>query len=350
MTRRLAYVTLAAALMVAAAAWSGARAQDAVFSQFYAAPLLLNPAFAGTARAPSIALNHRSQYVGFAGTVPYQTYSVSYGQYLAPLRSGIGVSLFADDAGDNLFGTYGATAYYSYQVDLGDDNSVRVGMSAGAKHVRIDWDRLVFGDQLNANTGELGPGGTPTPTREQRPGETQTTYLDLGAGLLYAGRVAYLGVSADHLTTPDDRIASVGADGFYKGLPMRWSVHTGAQINLRGARARRGKEAFVTPNVLYARQGPFDQVNAGAYVQVGALFGGAWFRHAFGNGDAAIGVVGVEYGMYKFGYSYDYTVSALSQVSAGTHELSLQIDFEEAAWIKARRRNNRYNDCLNLFR
>ncbi|MEL7422621.1 MAG: type IX secretion system membrane protein PorP/SprF, partial [Bacteroidota bacterium] len=38
------------------------QAQDPIFSQFYAAPLQLNPAFAGTTIAPRFTFNHRNQY------------------------------------------------------------------------------------------------------------------------------------------------------------------------------------------------------------------------------------------------------------------------------------------------
>lgn len=329
-------------LMLLLSSVSLLHAQDAVFSQFYAAPLLLNPAFAGTSRAPSLAINHRSQNVGFASSIPYQTYAVSYGQFLEPLRSGIGLSVFADEAGAGAVSTLAATAYYSYQVRIDKNQSLRIGMSAGVQQRRLDWDRLVFFDQIDPNTG---PGG---PTNENTPAQLNVLFPDFGAGILYASKVAYAGLTLDHLTTPDDRIAIVGPGGFYAGYPMRLSVHAGTQIDLSPNTAKGGK--FVTPNVLYTRQGPFEQLNAGAYVHYDKVFGGAWFRHTFGNPDAAIAVIGVEWGLYKFGYSYDFTVSGLSTVSTGTHEVSLQLNFDEAWWVKKKRQSERNNDCLQLFR
>lgn len=343
---RISLLPLALCLVIASL--TGARAQDPVLSQFYAAPMLLNPAFAGMTRAPSVTINHRSQNVGFAGSVPYQTSAVSYGQFVSSLNSGFGASLLADDAGDGIVRTLNATAYYAYQVAINKENVLRLGLSAGVQQRSLDWDRLIFFDQIDPNTGATDLGGNTNPTQEVRPDRTTILFPDFGAGVLYAGKLAYGGLTVDHLTTPDDRIVNRGPGGFYKGYPLRISLHGGAQIPLDGDVAK--SKRFVTPNVLYTHQGAFDQLNLGAYVGIGQFFGGAWFRHGFGNGDAVIGTVGVEWGMYQFGYSYDATVSGLRQSSAGSHEISLQLNFEEAPWIQKRRQQNRYNDCLQLFR
>lgn len=334
---------LAVAVLVALAGAS--QAQDPVFSQFYASPLLLNPAFAGTTQAPHIALHHRSQYLGFASQTVYQSYAASYSQYVAPIRSGIGLSVFADDAGGGGYLSYAARAYYSYQVRIDKSRSIRVGLSAGLQRRELDWDRLVFGDQLNNITG-LDPSLV---TNEVRPDDTNITFADFGAGLLYAGKTAYFGASLDHVTQPDDQIAFNGPGGFYRGLPMRFSTHAGVQLPIGGTQTA-GKPNFVTPNVLYTLQGPFAQLNAGAYASFNVLFVGGWFRYAFGNSDAFIGVVGVEWDMYKFGYSYDLTVNGLSNETSGTHEVSLQLNFDKAWWIQKKRKATRYNDCLQLFR
>jgi hypothetical protein len=86
------------------------------------------------------------------------------------------------------------------------------------------------------------------------------------------------------------------------------------------------------------------QVNAGMCASFGMLFGGAWFRHAFGNADAVIGLVGVRIDEFKIGYSFDATVSGLQLAnSGGTHELSMSINFRQ-------RKGTDYNDCLQMFR
>ncbi|MFT4523977.1 MAG: hypothetical protein ACI85F_000118, partial [Bacteroidia bacterium] len=50
-------------------------AQDPQFTQFYANPLYLNPAFAGSKRCPRVVMNYRNQWPAISGT--FVTYSAS---------------------------------------------------------------------------------------------------------------------------------------------------------------------------------------------------------------------------------------------------------------------------------
>jgi hypothetical protein len=61
--------------------------------------------------------------------------------------------------------------------------------------------------------------------------------------------------------------------------------------------------------------------------------GGLWYRGNFGkdkfiSSDSFIALIGLQRGMFKFGYSYDVTVSSLSNSTGGSHELSLGLQFE----------------------
>ena len=54
-------------------------AQDPQFTQFYANPLYLNPAFAGSTRCPRVGLNYRNQWPSL--NKAYITESASYDQH-----------------------------------------------------------------------------------------------------------------------------------------------------------------------------------------------------------------------------------------------------------------------------
>lgn len=60
--------------------WSfSLQAQDPIYSQYYAAPIQLNPAFAGNTYTPHIAINYRNQWPSL--NQAYVSYSVSYSQF-----------------------------------------------------------------------------------------------------------------------------------------------------------------------------------------------------------------------------------------------------------------------------
>lgn len=322
------------------------QAQDIMYSQFYAAPLQLNPAFAGNTNAPFISANYRNQWPSLKA---YQTYSVSYSQFLENLNSGIGFMLTTDDAGDGLYKTNRFGVNYAYKLKVNRDFNLKLGVEAGLMQTNVDWNSLIFLDQIDPINGPRDPGGALFPTEEVAPLDFNRSYFDVAAGLLAYGPVFYGGVSLKHLGTPDDGILGINTN-LYNGLPMRVSLHGGAQIPL-GTRNNRNSKTFISPNVLFVRQGDFGQVNGGAYAGLGMFFAGVWYRHAFGNADAVISLVGVKRDLLKIGYSYDATISQLAGTNpGGTHEISIILNFDESESVKARRRAGRYNDCLQMFR
>lgn len=329
------------------------KAQDPIFSQFYAAPLMLNPAFAGNTYAPRVAFNYRSQYPDWAdGTAAYATYAASYEQFVEDFNSGFGLMLKSDDAGGGLYKMTKFSANYAYRVQVNRDFNLKIGVDAGFRQFNVDWDRLVFFDQLDPLTGATDPAGNPNPTNEIRPENLNKTYFDIGAGILAYGPTFYGGISLKHLTRPDESILGIN-DGLNEGLAMRISAHAGAQLTVNEGN-NRTPATFISPNLLFIRQGDQGQINAGAYASMGLVFAGGWYRHAFGNPDAAIILVGVKKDIFKIGYSYDFTISQLqTQASGGTngaHEISLVLNFDQSEAFKRRRFNGRYNDCFQIFR
>jgi len=87
-------------------------AQDPQFTQFYANPLYLNPAFAGTARCPRVTMNYRNQWPALTGT--FVTTSASYDQHVDGLMGGLGFLVTNDQAGKGTLNTTTVSGIYSY--------------------------------------------------------------------------------------------------------------------------------------------------------------------------------------------------------------------------------------------
>ena len=65
-------------------------------------------------------------------------------------------------------------------------------------------------------------------------------------------------------------------------------------------------------------------MNLGLYVDHGPIMAGVWYRSK----DAFIALIGFQTDHVKFGYSYDVTTSKLTTATAGSHEISLTLQFD----------------------
>src|SRR5688572_23931189 len=191
-----------------------ASAQDPQFSQFYAAPLYLNPAFAGSTNQGRAGINYRNQWP--AVDANFTTLSAFGDIYLEDYNSGIGAILTRDYV--NLVGVQNISfaAQYSYDLSIIKGLSFRPGFEAAITNRSINFGKLVFGDQLDPNTGTISG-----PTAESLRGSNRF-FPDISAGGLFYTSFAWLGFAAHHLTTPN-----ISLSGEYSELPRKYSVHGG---------------------------------------------------------------------------------------------------------------------------
>jgi type IX secretion system PorP/SprF family membrane protein len=290
-----------------------AKAQDPEFTQFYANPLYLNPAFAGTARCPRLVMNYRNQWPALSGT--FVTTSASYDQHVETISGGLGLLVTNDRAGKTL-NTTTVSGIYSYQQPISRYFSLKAGFQATYFQKSVDWNQLQFGDQIDPRKGfiyetnDIPRGGT-------------VNNVDFSAGLLGFSEKFYVGMAVHHLNEPNESLV-VGVSR----LPMKWTAHAGAVIPID--KRSRYSESNISPNILYRRQGEFQQLNIGLYVNKGPVVGGIWYRGLAFNTyrDAFIVLVGIQTDVIRFGYSYDVTVSELTPATGGSHEVSLGIQFD----------------------
>ena len=316
----------------------GLSAQDPIFSQFYAAPLQLNPAFAGSAFAPRFGAIYRNQWPGFNA---YQTYGVYYEQRIDKLNSGIGLYLEGDNAGDGILTSTRATVNYAYNLQINEAWMIKLGVEAGMHQSALDWEKLVFPDQLDPLSGPVNT------SLEQRPDQTTRTRLDISSGIVLLSEYMWIGFGLKHLNMPNQGFLLIN-DNLSRGLPLRYTLHGGTEFRVNASN-KAAAPAFISPNFLFVSQGPYQQVNVGAYAGVGSVFGGAWFRHTFGNADAAILMVGFREGAFKIGLSYDATLSALGNRSGGAYELSVGVLLDKSESLRSKRRHAQYNNCFGMF-
>ena len=283
----------------------GSSAQDPQFTQFYANPIYLNPAFAGSKICPRFAMNYRNQWPSLSGN--YVTYSMSYDQYFKNISGGVAVIATHDQQGQGTIFTSSLGLVYSYHLKVNRKFSMMFGAKAAMTNKFLDWDKLTFGDMIDPRRGFIYQTGD-----VQRGGSRY--FFDASAGLVGFSKHFFFGFAAHHLNRPDESMI-IGSSR----LPMRLTGHMGAEIKL-GGKSQYNNITSIMPNVIYQYQNGFQEIAIGTYVKYGAFNVGAWYR----NKDAFILSIGIDTGKFKIGYSYDITVSKLNNgVSGGSHEISL---------------------------
>ncbi|MBC7451681.1 MAG: type IX secretion system membrane protein PorP/SprF, partial [Cytophagales bacterium] len=122
-------------------------------------------------------------------------------------------------------------------------------------------------------------------------------------------------------------------------LPMRFNLQTGYKIVLNYNKYHpAGNEISITPTLNYKHQGYGNQLDIGVYYTYDPIILGLWYRGIPGlsygnnlpNNEAIIPMAGVTFNGFSFTYSYDYTISKLTnQSSGGSHEISLIYEFKK---------------------
>lgn len=315
MLRKCILATLSAVFIV-----SAAKAQDPEFSQFYAAPLYLNPAFAGNG-GPKVNLNYRNQWPGIKNA--YTTVAASYDQFVPSLNGGIGVLVTTDKQGpgSGYYNSTNITGIYSYQIKAGDNFVIKPALGASYCRRQLNTNGLIYEyDPVTLQPIPNSQINDQTANNVQPP----ANFFDFNAGLLLYSENFFAGLAVDHLTQPNQSVTDAVSI-----LPTKITTHVGAVIPLDGTRSRSGLTKSISPNVMYQKQGPFNQLNLGMYYNAGPLVLGGWYRYSFTNGDAVIALIGFKAGIVHVGYSYDYNTSKLSNsLSAGAHEVSFSVEFD----------------------
>jgi type IX secretion system PorP/SprF family membrane protein len=293
----------------------GATAQDMHFTQFYSSPTYLNPAFAGSTGCTRMSITYRNQWPGISKA--YKSYLVSGDHFIPEYNIGVGLLVGQDVAGSGSLKTTVINPMLSYQTRITKTLAMRVGFQPGIAIRTINFDKLLFGDQI-ARGGNI-------PTIESPP--LTKTFFDIGSGVLFYTSKYWAGLSMYHLTQPDESLIDADAK-----LPIKYSVHGGAKFNLNEDEKDESQRQSVTTAFHYRGQKEFDQFDIGLYYTKSVFNLGLWYRGipglkaykpGYSNNDAFSIIVGVTRDNMNIGYSYDITISKLAGLTNGAHELCL---------------------------
>lgn len=310
-------------------------AQDPQFSQYYAAPLYLNPAFTGTSEDHRFIANYRNQWPNAARG--FVTYAFSYDVNLNHYNSGVGFLATVDQAGTAGMRSSQLNFLYSYKWSVSNKWVVSAGLNFGYAFRSIDLNRLIFGDQLQFDSD----GNVPTDDQALfNLGNTQ--YFDFNSGVLAYNKNFWFGFSASHLNTPNRSLINQEAE-----VPLKTSFHGGVRIPLYGGPFKKEHISVLAPSFVYKKQGRFDQLDIGVHFLYDPIMLGVWYRgiplqqNVMDNisQDAMVVILGFQFEKLELGYSYDFTVSELGPISGGAHEVAVKYKLQMATQVKTKRKD-----------
>jgi type IX secretion system PorP/SprF family membrane protein len=303
-------------------------AQDPQFSQFYAAPLYLNPAMAGSTGQARAGINYRNQWPAIDAN--FTTMSAYFDYFIEDKNSAVGMIITRDQEGLAGLRSLSVGLQYAYELQINENLGFRPGVQIALFNRDINFDKLTFGDQFNPSTGQF----LDQPTAETFQTNFSKTFFDISLGGVLFTRTAWLGVSAWHLTQPNQSIIDEASP-----LPIKYSFHGGFKFYLKSGATGSGiytrkAERSIAPAIQYRHQGKFDQMDVGLYFTAEPMVLGVWYRGVpfkniedFVNNESIVLLLGfTKLGAkdaINIGYSFDYTISKLGSGSGGAHEFSL---------------------------
>jgi len=301
-------------------------AQDPNFSQFFASPLTLNPALTGKFDGVyRFAMNYRNQWPTISRA--YTTGTASFDMGIMKNRIpeydqfGVGFMIFGDQAGDGALTENYAAFSMAYHKALDENGYHQIGAGFQGTYVnkRLNSSKLTFQDQLTP----FGFTGTTSEIFADKR-TVNISYFDLNAGVLYNGSTNgynnfYVGASMYHLNRPKETF--LGTGNFV--LNPRTTIQAGGKVPV-------GTYNYFHFAANHSMQAKAHNTMVGAAYSLNVnnseenptnVYLGTWYRLS----DALIPYVGLEYGEFQFGVSYDVNVSQLKTASnsKGGVELSM---------------------------
>ena len=275
------------------------------YTQYMFNNYITNPAVAGTHNYYQIRVNSRYQWVGL-NDAPQTTGISIYGPS-SKKDMGWGGNVFMDITGPT--SRMGFMGSYAYNMPLNSDFRISGGLSFGFMQFKVDKSKFTLGD----NTGN-------TNVSDPAIDNVNSAFTpDASIGVYVYNSLHYLGISAHQL--------------FGQKLPLynnpiginRLRQHL---IICTGTRFQLNRYYEIEPALLlkfpFGSKFQFELNTKVTYKS--QMWGGISYRFK----DAFAIMIGYNYKKkYIFGYSYDYSYTAIGKYQSGTHEIMIGYLFDK---------------------
>jgi len=299
------------------------QAQGLHFSQYNNAPMLLNPANTGLLQDNDwrAGINYRTQWVTVP--VPYNTFSIfaDCGLFRNKWETswlGTGLAVWRDVAGNGNLSLTKVQGNLAYHLLLNDNASLSAGLGAAYNQRSVDFSKLTYDSQWDEFSFNKNISSNETNSTQK------ASFLDLSVGMnmsYYNNDNIYMKVSlgARNVNQP--------VESFY-GSDNKLGLRPIANVDLT---YKASNKLMINPSVYYTRQKKASELVGGAMFNINVgenrvagnneFLIGAYYR----NKDAVIVSTGYKFQQHRVTFSYDHTVSDMSDGNngLGAFEISL---------------------------
>ncbi len=298
------------------------------YTQYILNNFIINPALAGIENYTDLKISHRHQWVGIEGA-PVTTYLTIQGplhksdegretatsfhpegenprgekywdNYSATdPHAGVGLTILNDRTGP--LNRFSFTGTYAYHLPLTEKISLSAGISAGLQNVTLNTSKLYFGENAVLDPAIAGSS------------YLHTWKPDINAGLWLYSATCFAGIAAQNiipnkLSFESDTVKKQSG----KLIPHLFFT--------AGYRFLLTEDINFLPSVMVKYiQSSIVNYDINAKLQYRDFL---WVGGSYRYKDSYAGMVGLNINSsFNVGYSYDQSISALSAVSKGSHEL-----------------------------
>lgn len=328
-------------ILLFAAGFCQLKAQDPIFSQFYNNPIYYNPGYIGLTSGIRTRFNYRDQWTGLPVDFKSYNFSMDMAERAIPGSGGIGLLVSSDKAGTGMIKTNNVGIGTAARIPLYENMVAQVGFMVSYMQKSVNWDELVFTDQLHARYGNIYESAFAAPA------SNRVSYPDFSVGGVYrfaetgasnTNIQGTLGVAVHHVFQPNESFL-----GLNSPLPRKIVLNGDLVLEIEQGRSssyrnykNSGNFKF-NPGFQYEKQAEFSTYSVGLNILKSSIYFGAWFRNQtfdLFKAKDAIFTVGVNVpwnkdSRMKIMYSYDYLITDLRTAGRSSHEISLVFEFDD---------------------
>lgn len=273
-------------------------------------PLTLDPTTACKSKEGCISLSYVRDMPSFSSV--FETYSISYYQPISSVRGGIAAEICSDNLAGGLYRTLIANLYLSHYVNLNRYNTLSFAIKTGYNQQYVDYDNLVFGDQLLYDLPI---------SQENLPSNDSPDCIDFGAGLswTYMSNTS-VAISIDHVNAPS---LSFYDNDSVNMLHPKFTAMAQTTYNVsRGSFGEGNAYDFVVaPTIAYQRQSQYQCLHLQAEGRIHNIFAGIGYRHRFAQTRHLMIFAGLAIAPIRIGYGCNITYRPKGSI--GSHEVAL---------------------------